>query len=321
MDNANIYQDFFYDSNIDEFIKEHSKSGSCLDDAMITALSRDLNINIVIIRSDNQEPNVFKRPNSLTSVYLGYIVGLHYQSLVPSNSINSVNIEKNIHEIVESKDPDTQQFTSRNLVSNNKQQQIKNIVTQIQSNITSNEEKIINDKASDTIKKFESFKSKLLSDIDSDNFYKNPFYKILSTKDLSGYEKAISLDPIYSFPAYYEKARQKIIKDGLNNKKEILEDLLKAKQIIEEHIIPQLQGVCIMLGINLDDKNDMNNSPIYNQYYPKIDLLKKQIKYINETSNAIKNSTRKILIKNSVSVLELVDNNSNYIKEISELKN
>ena len=64
---------------------------------------------------------------------------------------------------------------------------------------------------SDSSINLKSNKFKLLSDIDSDNFYKNPFYKILSTKDLSGYEKAISLDPIYSFPAYYEKARQKII--------------------------------------------------------------------------------------------------------------
>ena len=51
------------------------------DHVAIIALSRILNITIVIIRSDGAEPNIFKRPNSKGIAYLGFEEELHYGSL------------------------------------------------------------------------------------------------------------------------------------------------------------------------------------------------------------------------------------------------
>lgn len=50
----------------------------------IIALSFELSINIVVIRGDNKNPNIFKQNNAVNTVYIGYDGG-HYQSLNDGN--------------------------------------------------------------------------------------------------------------------------------------------------------------------------------------------------------------------------------------------
>lgn len=91
------YQPFINDQTPEEFINEHLKQGAWVEESLIRALSRALNITIVIIRSDGALPNIFKHTAATAIVYLGYEIGFHYQSLV-ENNIENQNPEKNIQE-------------------------------------------------------------------------------------------------------------------------------------------------------------------------------------------------------------------------------
>jgi len=78
------------------FILKISQDRTWADHQIILALSRELNITIAIIRSDGGKPDIFKRANPVATIYLGYEVGQHYQSLIfqpgaiPSKSIRQV---------------------------------------------------------------------------------------------------------------------------------------------------------------------------------------------------------------------------------------
>lgn len=86
-----------YDGNYEHYLEEMSRDGVWADDIAIRALSRALDLNIVIIRSDGALPNVFKRPNSFGVVHLGFEEEWHYVALRPQ--LRRVD-KKNIVEVL-----------------------------------------------------------------------------------------------------------------------------------------------------------------------------------------------------------------------------
>ncbi len=90
LENLQIYEPFIGETNA--FINSLLNRDEWADHIIIQALSRALRVNIVLIRSDGQQPNVFRRANAVAVLCLGYEVGLHYQSLHPNLSYQKEKI-------------------------------------------------------------------------------------------------------------------------------------------------------------------------------------------------------------------------------------
>jgi hypothetical protein len=97
-----------YEKSIGEdpnvFMGKIMQGGEWADHLIIQALSRALNITIVIIRSDAANPIIIRGNDSAKTIYLGYEVGWHYQSLVINSALIPVN---NISEFIQRTDIDT----------------------------------------------------------------------------------------------------------------------------------------------------------------------------------------------------------------------
>jgi hypothetical protein len=65
--------------NVEKYIQQASKEGAWADGMMIGVLSRVLNIKIVLLNSDANEPTIISGGNQAT-LYLGYEVQRHFQS-------------------------------------------------------------------------------------------------------------------------------------------------------------------------------------------------------------------------------------------------
>jgi len=100
--NLPIYEPFILDTNT--FIDSLLRRDEWADHIIIQAISKALKVTIVIIRSDNQAPNVFRIENAIANLFLGYEVGLHYQSLHPSPSYQ----EQKIIDLINSNDIDNE---------------------------------------------------------------------------------------------------------------------------------------------------------------------------------------------------------------------
>jgi len=85
LDNLSLYKNHTTDINV--FIDELSRSGQWADELHMAALSRALNATICVIRSDGAAPTIHKRPHACLTLYLGYEVGVHYQSAVQDPSL------------------------------------------------------------------------------------------------------------------------------------------------------------------------------------------------------------------------------------------
>ena len=68
------------DQSMHTFIDKMSQDAQWADEIHLRALSRALNLTLVIVRSD-KTVNVLRREKSNAILYLGYEVGVHYQSL------------------------------------------------------------------------------------------------------------------------------------------------------------------------------------------------------------------------------------------------
>ncbi len=96
LNHLNEYKDFLdhHDGDINDFISRNIEMGIWADHLIISALSRALNINIVIVRSDGADPIVFKRSNPITTLHLGHEIGHHYQSLLENHALLKAKILK-----------------------------------------------------------------------------------------------------------------------------------------------------------------------------------------------------------------------------------
>lgn len=83
-----IFQNYQqYDGFIDGDVVERTKEGNWVDHVTIQALSRELNLTLVILKSDGSAPEIIKRQEPTATLKLGYIVNLHYLSLAKDPEI------------------------------------------------------------------------------------------------------------------------------------------------------------------------------------------------------------------------------------------
>ncbi len=68
------------EANPESYIRRAYKDGEWVDDPMISALARTMDMTFIIIRSDVEQPTVIN-PDKEHCLYIGYYVGLHYVSL------------------------------------------------------------------------------------------------------------------------------------------------------------------------------------------------------------------------------------------------
>ena len=86
------------EGSFEHYINDHTKNGIWVEEPIIAALARSLNITIVIIQSNGNEPKIYKPHESKMTAYLGYINNLHYRSLHIDKSIEATkNIEDYIN--------------------------------------------------------------------------------------------------------------------------------------------------------------------------------------------------------------------------------
>jgi hypothetical protein len=94
LNNLELYKK--YEVDINEFVLQISHPGKWADELHIVAVTRALNISIVIIRSDKAESNFYLRSSSNTTIYLGYEVGLHYQTLELEDKTRNLSLQRQI---------------------------------------------------------------------------------------------------------------------------------------------------------------------------------------------------------------------------------
>lgn len=97
LNNLTVYQDFIA-GNLNDFILKVSAGGEWADNLVIHALSRALNMTFAIIRSDGANPTIIKQPKSTKTIYLGYEVERHYQSL---NKDSKLPATKDINQFIQ----------------------------------------------------------------------------------------------------------------------------------------------------------------------------------------------------------------------------
>ena len=98
-----VYEEFFDDSF--DF-KNQKKDKVWVEDIVITALCYALNVNLVLVRDDSTIPNVKKLPQAVCTLFLGYQVNLHYQSLTPNNTDKNNERQTALHNKLKDKQPE-----------------------------------------------------------------------------------------------------------------------------------------------------------------------------------------------------------------------
>jgi hypothetical protein len=80
--NYAVYGDFIIQEKND-YLKNLSTSKFWVPDDGVLAMAHELNVNLVIVRSDGQPPVIIQMKEPRATLYIGYIVNKHYMSLVP----------------------------------------------------------------------------------------------------------------------------------------------------------------------------------------------------------------------------------------------
>ncbi len=83
------------DQSMHTFIDKMSQNREWADEIHLRALSRALNLSLVIVRSD-EKVNVLRRENPNAVLHLGYEVGVHYQSLTIKNRALYKKLKKEV---------------------------------------------------------------------------------------------------------------------------------------------------------------------------------------------------------------------------------
>lgn len=76
-----LYKDFILEEDRDNFLERNAKAGTWPDNVIVSALSRELNVTMVVINNDGGNPIIHKRQYPIATIYLGYEVNQHYQSI------------------------------------------------------------------------------------------------------------------------------------------------------------------------------------------------------------------------------------------------
>ena len=104
LDHLDAYKDFIIDEAPEDYVEKMATPGTWADQHIMLALSRELNLTLVIIHNNDHEPEIFKRPQAVGTIYLGYEVGNgHYQSLHP---LEGCVPDKSIQAKIDAAEPD-----------------------------------------------------------------------------------------------------------------------------------------------------------------------------------------------------------------------
>jgi OTU-like cysteine protease/Ankyrin repeats (3 copies) len=98
IDHKEHYEEFVENHDFQGFIQMMAETGTWGEHKVLYALSHVLNISIVIINSDGTDPIILRKENPMKTIYLGYEVDIHYQSLHKDNQI--IAPQKDIHDYI-----------------------------------------------------------------------------------------------------------------------------------------------------------------------------------------------------------------------------
>ncbi len=311
IDNPSLYNNAAV--NIEKFANDYFKPSKWNDDLFIKAVSRILEVNIILIKSDNSY-KYYKRVGATETLYIAHEIDGDYSSLVKNDltidydTMFQTNVEIDTIQV-------NKPSTSRNISAahtqaegdivptavNNNDELENNLSIQLQSGVILDyfnalEAKLAKNngeqKQQQARAAYEQFKQEVLTGYNTNKIAKNPSYETLQAnlllkldsydQAIMPYDKAIELDAIYSFVAHYNKAHA--VTEHSGGVDDPKSDLLAAKDQLEGHLIPQLESTQMVLISNSDVAI---NSELTKQITNKINLLKLQLDHINKALTVI----------------------------------
>ncbi|CAF3657980.1 unnamed protein product, partial [Rotaria socialis] len=314
------------------FIERHKEKNAWADEIIIQALSRVLNMNIIIVRDDGSEPNIFRRKEALYSVFLFYQNQAHYLSLLPSADLIG---RQDINKYINKADIDLIDVAPITLTRSKPDSVTNKFLPRSER-----------DRPLNIWDKFKDFREQILRDYKDNQVIKNPYYRIAFGNDLIAYanswksmgariievvhktsnfyeeaikefDKAAELDPIYAYNARYNKAyatirrgfelvtqnqnietssHRSFVTGPYEYKENAKQDMLNAAETINNHIMPQLIGMQIGLSLSKIKVGSSSNdyTDLDRQLINKIDMIQLQLNSIQQAIHAIERSQKLI---------------------------
>ncbi|CAF0774599.1 unnamed protein product [Didymodactylos carnosus] len=284
------------------------------------AISRALNVNIVLFRSDYGSPYVYKRIGAQHTCFIGYEVNTHYvpvEPLDPGNELAEAYLG----------DVDVDDVEILTLASENK---IKSIVSTGLHNLwTDKKQQKLHDLLSvrtvstDLKTGFNDFQNQILEEYKTNKIIKNPYYLILEanetiaklaswlshmrsiTSHVFGNEKmksiddaiaklkqAIELDPVFAFSASVTLAYLAIHKHEPKHtyKIDAKSYLVQAQKNLEQFILPQLYSM--HRETNENNAQDFFFDDFGKQTQMKIEILELYQHYVSQAIGIIESSQK-----------------------------
>ncbi|CAG8543978.1 12521_t:CDS:2 [Cetraspora pellucida] len=225
------------------------------DQEALKSLASVLRRNIVIISSDQENPEIYKIEDANETIYIGLEVGnkkyfKNYRPLRKFSDNNKVieNYLMNIKEI--------KSVEYKSIINLFERKEIKQLLDEIikQESEEINKCNII--KKEETISYFKQFFDKIKEEYQSGNkVIKNPAYMVRmgigkpKGKDkIDILEGACNLEKMFSLPAHYNLAYAVIEENNTDYKQKAVNNLLIAKERIDEILIPHLEYMQITLS-------------------------------------------------------------------------
>jgi hypothetical protein len=282
------------------------------------ATSEALKINLIIYRTDSRSPHIYQREDAIHTCVLGYEVGSYYFSVQSSEYDDVANTMKQPEKQQKSK---KQQFLDqcKRLADKSKRliDQLKEEKDRMNKLLST---KIVNH---DLRVGLNAFEKKMSEDYKKQDFIKNPCYLLmeadtiisqLSTwsntarswfevlpwteKQTNTYkdaidrlEKAIELDPIFTFTAQVNRAHFIIDKEQSRKlyKTEAKSYLTKAQEILGKYILPQLHSM--QLETKKSD-DELIFDDLVNQTRLKVEILQIYQNYVGQAISTIEDSQK-----------------------------
>lgn len=305
--NQNYYEDFL--KNID-----NNSRLLYIENTLMQALMRTINVNIILFNSYESTSIIYKRQNADRTICLGTDGDLSFYSVAIDN-----NSEHILSELLADVDED-EVTVVRNMIlplphQNQElyeklnrvfqQQEYRMDYFQFEQEIRcqyNDENKIIQNpfyyltKADILIGRNHTFLAR------TKQFMKNVLtlgiIKLIERKKALRYlNTAIELDPIFSFTAYVDRAYLIIIEqeNAFTYKAEAINDLVKARDQINDTILPIFYSMKVKLS---NDSNDyLDNNELSIQLGIKIDIIQLYMNHIQNAILIIENSQKLVDIK------------------------
>ena len=287
------------------------------DEERHQAASEALNINLIIYRTDSRRPHVYQQEEALHTCVIGYEVGSYYFA-VRSNESNETAKEP-----AKNKGSRRQQFIdqckelaekSKRLMDQSKEQKDlfnKQLATRIVDH--------------DLQRGLTAFEQQMTDEYENEDFIKNPCYLLMEAENIIGklstwqnkarsclevlpwtekqaatyndaiacLEKAIKLDPIYTFTAQVNRAYFLIDQEKSTDlyKVKAKEHLVRAQEILGTYILPQLYSM------QLDTKKadgEWIHEDLGNQIRLKVEILQVYQSHVSQAIAIIEDSQKLI---------------------------